>query len=303
MAWNGSNSGEAVSSPLHGGAGGSALKRKGFRFPVKGAVAGTVVVLGAACAWFLLVDSGRHESERPDKKTEPGLIKEVQPAAAPKQQTVADEGKPTAEKPQWKPGWGKDGYFHYRTTSGREMKTTNIYLIGSITSKTPGVQNPWAKRDESKPRRYNSVLQQELVGFLTPGQEVCLSRDYTDKEALEMARETINFGFDEPLETLEEKKAVQDVCKDLVKYIEEGGHAQDYLNELAHRQRLEHAAVTEARNEVRRICREEGDIEGAKAALEKFNKYLEGKGVRPLNMENSMEAWVRLGKRERGELK
>ena len=83
MAWNRpSENGEAVSRPLQ--------KRSGDRFPARGAIAGAVVVLGAAVAAWWLWPNGESAGETPPPQTKQ-RIKEVKSAPAPKAAKVPRE--------------------------------------------------------------------------------------------------------------------------------------------------------------------------------------------------------------------
>ena len=91
MAWNRPENGEAVSRPLQ--------KRSEDRFPVRGAVAGVIVVVGAAiAAWWILSGNGRGEDAASTAKR--SLINEVKPAlsssATNKTEGIAAERDPHA---------------------------------------------------------------------------------------------------------------------------------------------------------------------------------------------------------------
>ena len=86
MAWNRpKENGEAVSRPLQ--------KRKGFRFPIRGAIAGAIFSLGAAVAAWWLWPSGESAGETPPSQTRQ-RIKEVKPAASPKAAEVKPKDPP-----------------------------------------------------------------------------------------------------------------------------------------------------------------------------------------------------------------
>ncbi len=60
------------------------MKRKGFRFSIRGALAGLIVVVGTAvAAWWLLSDGGASRTPRPTGGKQ-GLIKESKPVVVPK---------------------------------------------------------------------------------------------------------------------------------------------------------------------------------------------------------------------------
>ena len=290
MAWNRpSENGEAVSRPLQ--------KRSGDRFPLKGTIIGAVVVLGAVVAAWWFWPTGENAGETPPSKTQ-RRIREVTSAPAPKAESVSVEKADVAKKKRkvWKTS---DGFWHYYDRNGEENLTKNRLEIAAMMSETPGVQNPALMRSESDPPpRYKNVLQGEIVQFLHPGKLVRLSRNYTDEEAIKMAETAIEYGFDEPYEVLEEKKAVEDTCKELLDYVKQGGHAQEYLQKLLDRQTLEHEAVQTTRDNVEKLCRE-GDPDGARAALKAYNEYLTEKGLPTVNMESEIDFWVDFGREER----
>ena len=262
---------------------------------MRGIAAGLVAVAVAAGFFFLFSgDSGKVEIKKTEKK--PTRIAEVSPAPAPK----AEPETPKEPEPRIRYKPDKDGKVVYHTEKGKKVTITNKYQIAALNTDTPGVQAPHLAPDPSKPRMFKNDLQGELLGFLVPGRNVELSQDYSDKEALEMAQAPIEYGFDDSMQLLEKKKAIEDLCKDLVKFIKDGGHARDYFAALQERQNLECETLRTVKDDVLKYCRE-GDVETARAALAKYNEYLQTKGFQPLSMEGQMKLAVKRGKRERGE--
>lgn len=262
---------------------------------MRGIAAGLVAVAVAAVCIFLFMGKGEKSAEKAGKK--PTRIAEVTPAPAPTNKVeVAKEPKP---RDPW--AKDKDGYYHYVSAEGNERRTKNRLVIAALLSDKPGVQAPHLIRDEEKnPSRYKSEMQQELHQFLRPGKFFDISRNYKDDEALQMCETPIVYNYDDPDEVLEEKKAMEDLCKDMAQYIRNGGHADDYLGKLAHRQSLEREAIRTTRDEVLKLARE-GKPEEAKSALATYNKYLEGKGIQALSMDRSIDFMYKKGRKERGE--
>ena len=289
MGWNGSGGGSTPVKPK------AAAKKPS---PIRGLIAGlvTVVVLGVAC--YFIFGTSTDAPKRMDERSKKGLIKEVAPATTDRVVQVQKEQEEVKRDP-WKKD--KDGYYHYISAEGKERRTKNRLVIAALTSDKPGVQAPHLIRDEEKnPSRYKSEMQGELLQFLRPGKFFDISRNYKDDEALKMCETPIVYNFDDPDDVLEEKKAMEDLCKDMAQYIRNGGHADDYLGQLAHRQQLEREAIQTTKTEVMKLARE-GKLEEARSALAAYNKFLEEKSIPPLSMEKSMQFMYNKGLKERGE--
>ena len=266
---------------------------------LKGLVAGAIVVVGAAvAAWWIFGGKPAPVREGADG-TVGRLIKEVKPAAGggevprPQEEKRAEPAKPSMEK-------DKDGYYHFVDADGIERRTKSRLVMAALLSDKPGVQAPHLAPDPNVPSRYRNDLQCELAQFMRPGRAVDISQHYSNKEALRMATESLEYAFDDPETVLNEKKFVEDTCRELVDYIKNGGQADDFLARLCARQDMEREAIQTTRSEVLKLCRE-GKREDAEAALAAYNKYLGEKGIPPMKMEHQMERALRLGKQERGE--
>ena len=256
---------------------------------LRGLIAGAAVVLVALGAVYFFMGEEAKKPTRDD--TKPRRIKEVTPAPARTNRVEVVEEK----GPKYKPN--EKGELIYTTEKGRKVTITNKLIIAALNSDTPGVQAPHLKSDPTKPRMFKNDLQGELLGYMTPGRPVELSKDYTDKEVLEMCSQKIEYGFDDPLPLLEKKKVVEDLCKDILEYMKNGGHAKDYFAELQARQNLECETIATVKKDVLDLCRE-GKMEDAKAALARYNQFLQEKGMLPLSMEGQMKLAARRGKKE-----
>jgi hypothetical protein len=135
---------------------------------------------------------------------------------------------------------------------------------------------------KAKPMFENPV-QAELVNYIHPGHDVPPPDRVSDEDALKAADTPIKYGFDDPVEVLEQKKAVEDLLMEMKEYIQQGGHANDYFEKLQQRQELEGEAVTQVRNSVNELI-DKGDTDGAQLALDEYNKYLQTKGIPPVRI-------------------
>ena len=173
MAWNRpSNSGEAVSRPLQ--------KRKGFRFPIRGTIAGTIVALGAAvAAWWLWPDASAPVAEDGDG-TKDGLIKEVGasvPAEAPVKEDVVEykhvknrkymkyvNGEPVWSYPKYK-DYGPSHTVKVTRVKSFVEKTFHNYAdrqIASLITHRPG------DKIVGSPRYENGFKEQFLKSLTEP---------------------------------------------------------------------------------------------------------------------------------------
>lgn len=278
MAWNRptSNTGNAASSSRPSGRGKMPRLRRGL-------LAGAIVVLGAGLAAWLLM-SGEADS-RPLLKKERGRIKEVTPVPAPKVvATNAVPTKPKTLKERCKERFGDDRLLPGRLALLSSCKE-GIDLRPIVESNKVG---------EVRLSRYSNPLHQELAQYVHPGQSCGTPDPIDDALARKLAREEVKYDFNDPIEVLEEKKAVQDLVNEMMAYMDKGGHAQQFLMELMERQDAEYETMKTVRNNITELCKE-GDIEMAQKAFEKYNAYLREKGLPAVQPTGIMEYYLRKG--------
>ena len=277
MAWNkSSENGEAVSRPLQ--------KRKGFRFPVRGAIAGAIVVVGAGIvAWLLWPNAKPPLSTLTPTATSTSLIKEVKPAAAStgtleKVEVTIHGEKKTVEVSE------KDGYRYMKYPSGRVVRTKNPYLMKAMQEQADRyAKEPRPVPDPNAPKpRYKNPATAVLAQYAVPGLDSSSPPGpISDKEGLAIINEKIEILPDDTEDEIVEKEYLVEMQQELREHMEKGGRAEDYFNKAYARQQMEAEAVNTARQEIKALVNE-GKTEDAMKALETYNDYLKAKGIRPI---------------------
>lgn len=236
---------------------------------MRGVVAGlvTVCALGGLCLWMF---SGGDDAPKAKTAKERGRIKEVTPAKAP---TNAVHEVKKAEPPKRPANWDQMSKIE-RAEWMRENRppVRKTYTMQSISPKRPPV----------KPM-FNHSVHTELAGYALPGRDVPPPWRFTDAQAREAIDTPIDYKFDDPMDVLEKKKAVEGMLIELKEYLDNGKHATDYFNDLAFRQSLEAETVRTVRNEVFGLMRE-GKYEDAKEALDIYNQHLQNNNIPPLRI-------------------
>ena len=248
------------------------MKRRGRRFPI--VIAGVVVVLGAAVVvWWLLSDS---KPPLPTStSTSTSFIREVKPATAPK----PVEEAPKVEKKESPPPFIKKPF---GVMTSEEKAAAMRYWAKDKKNFIKGLD----MRDYQPPPLFSNGVQNAILPYMTPGADVIPMGPISDEKARKAIDKGIVFNFDDPDDILEKKQFVKETLQELDQYMKDGGHAEDYFRKLEDRQNLEHTTLMTVREEVLKF-RRDGDEEGAKLALETYNKYLKGKGLPELHMSTS----------------
>lgn len=130
---------------------------------------------------------------------------------------------------------------------------------------------------------FENTIHAELANYIQPGRDVPPPDRMSDEDALKAADTQIKYGFADPIEILEQKKAVEDLLLEMKTYIKNGGHANDFLEKLQQRQEMEGEAVSQVRRNVYELI-EKGDDVAAQEALDTYNRYLQGKGIPPVRI-------------------
>lgn len=279
MAWNGSNSGEAVSSPLHGGKDASVLKRRGRRFPFRGAVAGFVVVLGAAVACWWCVLPVEREVTRPSERTEPAFIREATPAAAAKSaETAAVATVVAAPKKRTIPR-KPDGSVDWTKIKPHELPPE------MIASDAPAPEQPPPVFSNSADRIIAAVIS------TPPGQEmppIVGLGDDLEVQFFKSLETPVAVSEDDAPEIRALKENLIATKRQILELIDAGKTVTQILQE--HRETFNENRKDYADNQaiVNQLF-EEGDVEGARAYVEKANRVLEKFGVPLLQMPKTRE--------------
>ena len=130
---------------------------------------------------------------------------------------------------------------------------------------------------------FENPVQAELLNYIQPGLDVPPPDRVSNEDALKATTIPIKYGFDDPADVLEKKKAVEDLLVEMKEYIHQGGNANDFFEKLHQRQELESEAVAQVRNNVYELI-DRGDIDAAQLALDEYNKYLLNKGIPPIRI-------------------
>lgn len=274
MSWNGSDS-SGGTKPIPSGPKPAAKKSPAV---VKGIVAAGIVALCAAAVMFLLRDSTPTE-KTPETSPKSKVIKESKPAVS------------TTVKKEESLQRTKNREIERKLATG-ELKVRNKALLLSKISCAPyEIKEQPKESDEKKPKgpqKWVNPLQAELSKYVIPGRD-CDTPDgaITDEMARKWCEEKIDYKFDDTDEVLDEKKLVEEMQAEMKKYLDDGGHAQDFLMKLMERQDAESEMMHSVSESVAQYCKA-GDGEMAKAAMDKYNEYLKSKGLPPIKMTRRM---------------
>lgn len=180
----------------------------------------------------------------------------------------------------------------------RRPRNPAIAAALSCAGQPPLVDMTSPDAPEGVERRHNGVeygtrLQAQLAQYATPGQFVGTPDPFTDAEALEFCQIPVEFSVEDSEEVLAQKETVRQLQGELKEYIQNGGHANDYMMELMRRQDAEFETLQTVRQDVIKMCRD-GQIREAEQALEAYNRYLADKGLPPVSFNVQMQHYKRL---------
>ena len=238
-----------------------------------------VAIAGGVWWWLATQENTKSPTDKPAKTkvVKPQPKPERKPTEKP---TVTNTpAPPKVEKPKapvrpanWK-DMTKEERAAWNEEHPRPPEPANV-TMQSISSLRPKV--------ERKPIFHHSV-HLELSHYAIPGREMPPPDRISDKEALAAAEVAVEYLDDDTPELRAKKEAVEMMLQEMKEYIQGGGHANDYMRKLSERQQLEGEAVEATRREVRALMKE-GKTDDAKAALQKYNEYLQTKGIPPIKI-------------------
>ena len=237
-----------------------------------------VAIAGGVWLWLSPREQERPAKEKPAKTK---VEKPQKPERKPTEKPVVTNtpAPPKVEKPKaperpanWK-DMTKEERAAWNEEHPRPPEPANV-TMESISSLRPKV--------ERKPIFHHSV-HLELSHYAIPGRDMPPPDRISDKEALAAAEVPIEYLDDDTPQLRAKKEAVEMMLQEMKEYIQNGGHAKDYMQKLAERQQLEGEAVETTRREVRALMKE-GKIDDAKAALQTYNAYLQTKGIPPIKI-------------------
>ena len=269
MAWNRPENREANSCSLQ--------KRSGDRFPVRGAIAGAVVVLGAAVAAWWLWPSG--ETRQDAMSTKKALIKEVKPQLSAKEQEKLEHPGMVKVRGKWYPKYDKDG--------------GKIWITGyGVRYHTPTVRTNHFNAALISPERkiFDNRADQDIAILLNadPGTTFIggfkFSKNF-EKEFLKSIECPIIVSHDDPPDVANLKRAVIETKIELKARYDKGENIAEILNDsLAELKKL-----SAYRDDLLRLTREQirqnkSSAEETRTIYEAANKMLADRGIKPLRM-------------------
>ena len=259
---------------------GGAKPRSGMPWKAAILAAAALAVAGGVWCWLAARDGGRPAEPKAIEKPKVKKAEKLPEARPPKPKDVpapatnapAAKPEPFVRPANWKE-MTKEERAAWNEEHPRPPQPANV-TMGSISDLRP--------KTETKPIFHHSV-HLELSHYAIPGRDMPPPDRISDKQALAAAEVPIEYLDSDTPELRAKKEAVEMMLQEMKEYIQNGGHANDYMNKLAARQQLEGEAVEATRRDVRALMRE-GKMEEAKVALEKYNEYLKTKGIPPIRI-------------------
>ena len=238
---------------------------------------GILIVVGLA---FLVWSRNEYLLEEEASPERPSLIDDV---SANRPAPENDKNRAISNKLEKPADW--------KYLSKRErrawMRENRPIDTNTVISTAPVISSFRRKKNGRKPN-FENYVQSELAHYVVPGRDMPPPDYISDEQALEAIETPVIYLEDDSAEVREEKQAVEDMLSELRKYMEAGGHADEYFQKLYARQELEGEAVQTVRREVRALL-EEGKIDDAQETLIAFNEYLKSKGIPPVDIKLSQK--------------
>lgn len=262
---------------------------KGSKVPSqwRGIVAGLVVVAAAMACIILLMSNDEKSVEKVEK--ERGLIKEVPPAPAPKPK--AEE--PKAEKPAPKPA-APEKFVPPTFPADMDPEERDVKLRRAKWE--------WKLTHDMRLRNFLEKHKPPEATFKTGEEQVIdwiftckvgddvppplpQMQEFEKNHLLEILETACEVKEDDDAKTVERKKIVDDVKKELAEYVKQGGKVQDFLE--YYRNELVKARETKAlvASEVRKAI-DSGDPDVGVQTLDKGNKILRDKGISEVELDD-----------------
>ena len=255
--------------------------------PIRGLVAGLVVVGLAAGAYFVFFSGGEKSAPAPSTRHQaPSTIKEVTPAAAPKYaEKVEKAEKPKkAEKPIWERPMPEG------LDEGQQQVWKNRCYYEKKLATDKRLQKFLANAKPTK-STFNSGVDQVLdwifsckVGDGVPPPLPQMGE--IERNHLDVLLDSVNeIKDDDSPEIAERKKMVDEVKKELKKYLDEGGKMQDFMQHYYNELVQARALKTETRVQIKKMIEENPNDPGAALEFtEKANALLENRGITPVEL-------------------
>ena len=247
----------------------------------RGLLAGLLVVaLGALC-YFMFRPSAA--TPKRDSMKDRGLIKEVTPAAAPKSKAEKPAPKPAAPEKFVPPKFPADMDPEERDVKLRRAKwewklTHDMRLRNFLEKHKP----PEATFKTGEEQVIDWIFTCKVGDDVPP--PLPQMQEFEKNHLLEILETACEVKEDDDAETVERKKIVDDVKKELAEYVKQGGRVQNFLE--YYRNELVKARETKAlvASEVRKAI-DSGDPDVGVQTLDKGNKILRDKGISEVELD------------------
>ena len=277
MAWNGSNDTEGSKAK-------PSTKTKARKpSPLRGVIAGMLVVAFAIGSYLYFFTENKVQQKSGELKEQKRAvtIKEVRPAPAPRPVEVQQTSSPRpakVEKPIWErpipEGLGEDSREAWKRRMAYEKKLATDERL-----------KRYLKNFKPKPSIYKTGTEQVLdwifytkVGDHPPPPLPQVSQfelNHID-EILDSVNE-INDDDDKSM--VERKQIVDEVKKELKKYLEDGGSVQDFLEHYRNELVAAHEMKSMVASEIDKEINESENSEKSIKFIEKANRVLEDRGI------------------------
>lgn len=262
MSWNGSN-------------GASAPKQKpvnGARAVSKGAIAGVIVVLGAAAALYFLMPASAPTPKASAPKEKSTAIAEVAPAEAGPAEVEVEEAPVKKIDPEKAARAAK-----LKAMSPEERLE---FLFEEAKKKpidfTTTTNRPFATGTE----QVMSWIFTTRVGNMPPPMPKMSIRDEAHLAEILMADNPILEGDSENVQIA--KEAVELAKKEAIEFVKQGGDVQEFLEYYRGVLVEAHQEWQASQKAVMQVIREEPEL--AADYIETVNKRLAEKGIKPVNI-------------------
>lgn len=248
---------------------------------LRGLVAGALVVVGTAAAWWLLWPTGESAGETPPPRKE-GLIKEVKPAVAVKTNVVSATDKVDPNARPTRVGERVNGWT--KLPNGRLYKITGI-----VTSQTA--------RITVIDKTFTNPNDHDLAVLLTlePGAGMIGDSNDYYKNYNETFKETLKVPITIETEDSEEvrmlKQGVLDARAELKEHLDRGEDLTKLMRDMREQLRELSLYRKEIESQVRQILSDNNgftrkDVEDLRSAA---NKMLEDRGVSPMTLSAALD--------------
>ena len=286
MGWNGSGGAATPVKPKgkYPPSEASFAKQSGYRgakkpSPVRGLVAGLVVVGLAAGAYFAFFSGAEKPQDEKTAEKERGLIKEVKPAAAPK---AKEPEPPKVVKPRGPRT--RDGKIHAPIGKDNVQKLPNGDMI---VTDPDGSKTLVAVRHVEPPCQHitSNNFERLLMLYAIPGEDIppVPTDSFTKEDVIEALTSKVEFKDDDWDETRIRKQGIEELKAIFRQELKEGKTAEEFVRELQARQANEAYTVQTAKEMIMKSLRED-DVELSRELAKKLNDHLNQKGLPSLHL-------------------